>query len=368
MKLNKLHVQNFRNIQEEILVPDSLLTIIAGDNGQGKTNLLESIWLLTGSKSFRSSKDMELIEQGFAYSKIAGIIEENDGDNTGENSFNKEINIHICTGKETKKGRFAKVNGVDFGRAAAIAGIFTAVVFEPDHLSLVKSGPEGRRRFLDAALCQLYPGYLGILRRFTKALSQKNALLRKYFTYPDADSILDAYDAAIVASGEEITKRRREYLSIVGNEAENFYSDLTQNKEKLEIRFMPSCDEGKLADLLQSRRSNDIRAGYSTAGPQREDFEAIVNGRSARNFGSQGQQRSVVLSLKLAEAVRVKQVTGNHPVMLLDDVLSELDTERQSYLLGKMEGKQTFVTTCDEGAYRRAGGKIVRIKNGIVVE
>lgn len=376
MTVNQLHVQNYRNISRISLIPDPLLTVIAGDNGQGKTNFLESIWLLTGSKSFRSSKDFELVSEGQPMAAVEGIVEDLNTDKSDDNldlsadnnSYKKEIKIQIYSREGERKGRFAKVNGVDFGRAAAIAGQFTAVVFEPGHLSLVKGSPEGRRKFLDAALCQLYPGYLAILRRFAKALSQKNALLRRHMDYPDAHSILDAYDAEIVTSGEEITKRRREYLHYVGHDAENFYTDLTQKREKLEIRFQPCCEEGKLSDLLRNRRANDLRAGFSTAGPQREDFEAIVNGRSARVFGSQGQQRSVVLSLKLAEAARVKQVTGDHPVMLLDDVLSELDTERQSYLLGEMEGKQTFVTTCDEGAYQRAGGKIVRIKSGIIID
>lgn len=372
MNVSFLHVRNFRNIKEIEFDPDALLTIISGENGQGKTNLLESIWLLTGSKSFRSSKDYELVQEGMQRAEIRGKITENNRINSSDNidlkedlpGYKKEIEILIYSKEAERRGRYAKINGVDYGRATTIAGNFTAVVFEPGHLSLVKGSPEGRRRFLDAALCQLYPGYISTLRRFARALSQKNALLKRHWEYPDADSILDAYDAELVSSGEEITKRRREYLDVVGKEAENFYADLAQRKEKLEIRFLPCCNAGELADLLKAKRSNDLRAGFSTSGPQREDFEAIVNERSARTYGSQGQQRSVVLSLKLAEAARVKQVTGDHPVMLLDDVLSELDGGRQEYLLGKMEGKQTFVTTCDERAYNKTGGKSVQIQAG----
>lgn len=356
MRLESLLVQNCRNIEEIYFTPDPELTVIAGKNGQGKTNLLECIWLLTGSKSFRGSKDIELVKRG----KLFGRIE---GDTVTDQKQNA-IELIIAGSESHKKGRKAKINGVDYGRATSIAGTFTAVVFDPGHLTLIKGGPEGRRKFLDAALCQLYPGYIGILRRFTRALSQKNALLKKYYQTPDADGILDVFDTEIAITGEEISRRRKEYLSIAGPAAENFYAEISDGAEVLTLSYLENCEQGGLFSLLREKRHVDIRVGFSTSGPQREDFEALLNNQSVRIFGSQGQQRSVVLSLKLAEAAHAKEISGEHPVLLLDDVLSELDEKRQAYLLSRIHGKQSFVTTCDPSAFGRAGGKVITLEKG----
>lgn len=359
MRLDELVVQNTRNIEEARLLPDGELTVIAGDNGQGKTSLLESIFLLTGSKSFRGAKDKELVrrdaDQGLVTGRAFG----------GERESN--IAITIEGGQTGRRGRYAKVNGVDYGRAGEIAGIFTAVVFEPGHLSLIKSGPEGRRRFLDAALCQLYPGYLGILRRFNRALTQKNALLRRYHETRDADGMLDAFDAELAAAGAEVIRRRGEYLAKAGPAAEMFYEELSSGAEVLSVSYKPCAQPGELAGRYKASRVADTRAGFSTFGPQREDFEVLLWGESARIYGSQGQQRSAVLSLKLAEAEVARQVSGQQPVLLLDDVLSELDEGRQAYLLSRMGGKQSFVTCCEPSMFKKTAGKIVEIKQGKVV-
>lgn len=360
MRLASLQVENCRNIRHAAIIPDPELTVIAGQNGQGKTNLLETIWLLTGSKSFRGSKDFELVRRDCDFGRIIGEC----------HSAAKEsrIEIRIAGEDSGKKGRSALINGVEYGRATAIAGSFTAVVFDPGHLSLIKGGPEGRRKFLDAALCQLYPGYIGILRRFSRAVSQKNSLLKKYYQTADADSILDVFDNEIAHSGEEISRRRAEYLNFAGPAAENFYAEISDKAEELQIRYERKYDPGSLEETLKKKRHMDIRAGFSTCGPQREDFEARLDGESARAYGSQGQQRSIVLSLKLAEAAMAKEVSGEHPVLLLDDVLSELDEVRQAYLLSRIHGKQSFVTTCDPAAFDRTAGKIIRVNAGEITE
>lgn len=371
MRLKALEIRDVRNIPHLELEPDPGLTVVAGANGQGKTNLLESIFLLTGSKSFRGARDMDLVRRGQGRGLVTGLAEAEDRESRIEITIEGEKPpdpLGLVPAKGGRRGRFAQVNGVDYGRAGAIAGIFTAVVFEPNHLSLVKAGPEGRRRFLDAALCQLYPGYLAILRRFNKALTQKNALLRRYHEMADAAAMLDAFDAELAASGGEMTRRRAEYLDQAAPAAVRFYQELSRGAERLEIHFEPSAQAGGLAGLLLRKRETDIRAGYSTAGPQREDFEVLIDGTSARTFGSQGQQRSAVLSLKLAEAEVAKQVTGQHPVLLLDDVLSELDENRQSYLLGKMGVGQSFVSCCDAAAFSRTAGLVVRIQDGAIVK
>ncbi len=360
MRLNALEIQDFRNIEQAGFLPHPELTVIAGENGQGKTNLLEAVFLLTGSKSFRAAKDLELVRRGELCGQLLGQAEHGQAP--------CEISIAVFGLGASKKGRYAKINGVEYGRASAIAGRFTAVVFAPGHLSLVKAGPEGRRRFLDAALCQLYPGYVGILRRYLRVLAQKNALLKHFRETADADALLDIFDGEMAEAGAEISLRRGEYLRHVGPAAEGFYRELAKGREALDIQFLPCCGDGDLPALLQRCRSRDLRAGFCTAGPHREDFEALIDGQSARVYGSQGQQRSVVLALKLAEAQRAKEVSGEHPVMLLDDVLSELDENRQAFLLAGMQGKQNFFTTCDAAPLRQTAGKVVFMEKGKLVE
>ena len=360
MQLLALELRDFRNIQAASFAPDPGLTVIAGANGQGKTNLLEAVYLLCGGKSFRGSKDNELVRHGCP---TAGVL----GRCLGSQR-ELAVRLDIYGPGEGKRGRFAQVNGVDYGRATAIAGQFTAVVFEPGHLSLVKAGPDGRRRFLDAAICQLYPGYIAILRRYNKALTQKNALLRQYNEVRDAAALLDVFDAELAASGSEVSRRRTEWLAQAGPAAEGFYAELSSGAESLQIHYEGCCGSEALAQRLAASRQRDLRAGFCTCGPHREDFDVLLNGQSARTFGSQGQQRSTVLALKLAEAAVARTVTGEHPVLLLDDVLSELDEGRQSYLLARMDGKQSIVTCCDAALFRAAGGKVVRMEKGCLVE
>lgn len=356
MQLKELAVVDFRNIQNASLIFEKELTVISGDNGQGKTSLLESIFLLTGSKSFRGAKDLELVRHQADFAKVKGTTIEPDRENT--------IELLIEGGQSGRRGRFAQVNGVDYGRATAIAGKFTAVVFEPNHLSLIKSGPEGRRKFLDAALCQLYPNYISVLRRYNRALVQKNALLRKYYESQDADALLDAFDAELSGSGTEITQKRLQYLQYLSPISEAFYSDLSRGQEKMQIHFSPSSEKDELLEKLQQARKRDIHAGFSTVGPHREDFEVIIKEKSARTYGSQGQQRSGVLSLKLAESEVAYKITGEKPVLLLDDVLSELDEGRQSYLLSQMHGIQSFVSCCDASVFQKTSGQIVHVQEG----
>ena len=197
--------------------------------------------------------------------------------------------------------------------------------------------------------------------------SQKNALLKKYDSTPGASELLDVLNEELVRTGGEITRRRMEYLQALLPLAEANYRDISQGAESLQLAYKP-CFENSLAEKLQSVRSREIAAGFCLAGPHREDFEVYLSGEPAKLYGSQGQQRSAVLSLKLAEAARAQQVTGEHPVMLLDDVLSELDDSRQTYLLTRMQGKQTFVTSCDSAAFARTNGKLVLVQQGEIRE
>lgn len=360
MILKKLTLENYRNIESAVFEPGRELTVICGKNGQGKTNLLEAVWMLTGGRSFRGTKDAELIREGAQYAAAEGCAE------SGGRDAN-EIRIFIGGQPGARVARTARVNGVACGRAGNAAGTFTAVVFEPGHLSLIKGGPEGRRRFLDTALCQLYPGYATLLRRYTRLVTQKNALLKQYFQTPDADGLLDVFDEKLAESGAELSRRRREYLARLEPEAANTYREISRDSERLTLQYDASCaDAADLARVLRGSRRKDTAAGFCTAGPHREDLCIFIDGREAKAFASRGQQRSAVLSLKLAEAAAARQITGEHPVMLLDDVLSELDETRQAYLLSRMAHRQTIVTACGANLFERTGGKICRMDGGVL--
>ncbi len=362
MRLDHLQVEQFRNLEKAELHPAPRLTVLCGANGQGKTNLLESIWLLTGAKSFRGAKDAELIRRDQPFAVIEADFE----------GGGREQALRLTVGAKgsERPGRRARLNGADRGRASAVAGTFTAVVFDPNHLSLVKAGPEGRRHFLDAALCQLYPGYLAALRRYARLTAQKNALLKAYDITPGADVLLETYNEAMAQSGAEVMQRRAGYLEKLAPLAEANYRDISSGAEVLGVRYMPCCDPdpAALSARLREVKNQELRAGFCLTGPHREDLEILIDGQPGKIYGSQGQQRSAVLSLKLAEATVAGDVLGEHPVMLLDDVLSELDDARQTYLLTRIEDKQTFVTTCDSAAFARTNGKLVFVEAGRVRE
>ena len=367
MRLLSLKVQNYRNIAEACLEPGRELTVICGNNGQGKTNLLEAIWLLTGGKSFRGGKDAELVRRGepFAVLEASTLRAQQEPDEPNH------VRLTIGTPDSPRPGRTASVNGAPPKRAASLAGSFPAVVFDPGHLSLVKGAPEGRRKFLDAALCQLYPGYLTVYRRYVRALKQKNALLRhssagRERPYAEKVALLDVLNTELAAQGEQIQQRRRAYLKQLGPLACANYEELSHGAERLELRYAAQFEPGGLASLLHARQGEELRAGQSLCGPHREDLELLLDGQPAKVFASQGQQRSVVLSLKMAEAAAAAAITGEHPVLLLDDVLSELDDGRKQYLLTRMREKQTFVTSCDDTAFLKTDGEVYRMEGGVL--
>lgn len=392
MIVTQLRVTNFRNIASADFVPAPALTVICGKNGQGKTNLLESVWMLTGSKSFRGARDIELVREGCDFSVLEGCVtgdrplcsprkrqaapedsfaaapepEQNAIHDADTNVYEKNIRIAVAGEGMQPRGRTAKVNGAPYGQATNLAGILTAVVFDPGHLSLIKGSPEGRRRFLDAALCQLYPRYLPLLRQYGRLVTQKNALLKNYGATAGAGELLEVFNEKMAEYGTQISRQRQEYLNGIVPDAIKNYDDIANGGEKLCLAYEPCCADGALFSLLCAAKPRELAAGFCTAGPHREDFSVYLDGRAAKTYASQGQQRSAVLSLKLAEAAMAQRVTGEHPVMLLDDVLSELDETRQSYLLNRMEDKQTIVTACDAGLFSRTNGRIYSMEQGIL--
>lgn len=357
MHIVSLAADGFRNLAPTVLDPDRGVNIFYGDNAQGKTNLLEAIWLFTGGRSFRGAKDRELVAFSGDCARLAlrFFAEERE----------QEAKLTVAGRRQAER------NGISLRSPTELAGRFCAVVFSPAHLSLVKDGPEARRRFLDAAYCPLRPAYIRTMAEYARALAQRNALLRSGTAEA---ALLAPWDEQVAALGARVAAARRAYIRRLAPAAYAIYRGLSGDKEELSVSYdtpLPEADTPEVAaalyDALCAHRRDDLAAGFTTCGPHRDDLTLTINGLSARRFGSQGQQRSVVLALKLAEAAILRDVSGEPPVVLLDDVMSELDPSRQDYILNHLSGWQVFITCCDPAAIvRSTGGAAFRVSAGTV--
>lgn len=360
--VKSIELENYRNIKAAEVSFYEGINVITGKNGQGKTNLLESIWLLTGAKSFRGSKDKDLINIDCNFAKIKSLIVEKESEKT--------IDIVIAN-TESKKGRFAKVNNSQATRASALAGRFYCVVFCPQHLALVSGAPSLRRKFMDGALCQLYPNYIKTFKTFEKYLEQKNSLLKNRENYKRmaGDELLEVYNRNLASLGYEIYKKRKEYTDKLSVLAARYYSEISESQENVTFEYLSfGKKQEDFYDLLKESIEKDKRAGFSTCGIQREDIDININGVCAKDFASQGQQRSIVLAMKLSESDILREIAEMEPVILLDDVLSELDYSRQEYLLHHIDNKQVFISSCDEERINLAKSKKYFVKNGAIEE
>ena len=365
MNITRLQVAGFRNLEPGEIVPSNGINIIYGKNAQGKTNLLEAMWLFTGGKSFRGAKDSELVR--FSEERAQLNLE----------FFSEEraqkAEIVIQNGK-----RRAVLNGIEKNSASSLVGRFCAVIFSPDHLSLIKEGPSNRRNFIDTALCQSKPSYVGLLHQYQRTLQQRNALLKDIPRHSELLDTLEIWDDKLSRYGGEIMRQRYQYILRLEEPAKEIYSGISQNQEVFGAKYQcgvsvamnsPESFEKSLLDQLKNFRKEDIFFGFTTAGPHRDDMEVTINGVSARNFASQGQQRSIVLALKLAEAELLSQKIGENPVVFLDDVMSELDAERQDYLMNHLYQKQVFITCCEPESVKRLNeGAKFRMQNGVLTQ
>ena len=363
MRVTELSFEGFRNLHPGRWNPDGGVNILYGDNAQGKTNLLEACWLFTGGRSFRGAKDSELVQFGADYAKLGLTFE------AGGREQEAAITI--------RQRRSVTLNGVSLSSSAKLAGTFCGVVFSPAHLSLIKDGPEGRRRFIDSAYCQLKPAYVGALTDYHKALTQRNAFLKQCKEIGVFDSeLLDLWDHTLAAAAARLTAARQRYIHRLQPLAGEIYSGLSSGREQFAIGWDTPIAEGTLPemaaqwlDALRQARRADLAVGFSTAGATREDLSVLIADKEAKVYGSQGQQRSAVLALKLAEATLLQDVTGEKPVAFLDDVMSELDTSRQDYILNHIEGWQVFITCCEPStALRNTAAKVFSVKQGVISE
>jgi len=362
MKVTDLELVHFRNIDAMQLHFGEHVNIIYGENAQGKTNILEALWLFTGMKSFRASKDAEQIQfhQNEARIKVSFLAD----------NLEQTAAIHF----EEKKSAF--LNEVKVGSVAALSENYHAVIFSPEHLSLIKGGPQQRRLFCDNALCQIKPHFAQFLSKYKKNLVQRNAILKDYKYNTSLEMMLDIFEENLAQLGSQIIIQRKKYLEALQKQAASIYTGIASGKEKLEIEYSCSFETESEETLkeeflaaLKNSRNEDMKTLSTSVGPHRDDIEIMIDGISARKFGSQGQQRSAVLALKLGEANVLGEKTGQQPIALLDDVMSELDEMRQDYILHHIEDWQVFITCCDPHTILRLKeGKTFHIHQGKLVQ
>lgn len=336
MKLTRLSITSFRNLELVELVPGERFNVFHGNNAQGKTNLLESIFLLSTMKSFRSSKNPDLIRWGDPCCRVRGVVQ--------REGFSREIVLMV-----EPAARKARIDGKAPSAITDFFGNLNVVLFSPDEMAMVKGAPEGRRRYLDRAVFTADPKYLLLHLEYGKILRHRNAILRQR-----TRAGLDIWTERLADAAARVVDRRRAYVADIAALVESYYERVSGTSEKAEIRYRSSIAEKgdsdyrmSLLDALQGLFEEEFRRGVTLAGPHRDDIDFIVDGRTVRHHGSQGQQRTFVLALKMAEIERLKAVHGSPPVLLLDDMTSELDPERNANLLSFLAERemQVFITT-----------------------
>lgn len=351
MRVLKLNCRNFRNIKNAELIPCNGMNVICGENAQGKTNLLEAIWLFTGAKSFRGNKDSLFVKFGEERA-VCDLLFKSEG-------IEKEASITIGEKRE------AKLNQNKLSSPSLLAGNFNAIIFSPNDLRILTDGPNLRRRFLDTALGQLYPSYIEILKKYSRAIIQRNKIIKDYKYDNSLSIMLDVFEEEIAENGEKIIKFRKEYIKRLNEFLPSIYSGISSGKEILETEYIESFKGADFKNSLKEARKEDMYSCVTSIGPHRDDLLFKINGINARDFGSQGQKRSVALSIKLAEAKIIENNIGESPTLLLDDIMSELDPKRQDFILNHIEGMQTFLTCCDPSNFKNLkAGKIINVKDG----
>lgn len=332
MIIKSIDLQNFRNYELQKIDFDSGTNILYGDNAQGKTNILEAVYLSGTTKSHRGSKDQEMIAFNHNESHIKMIM--------NRKGIDYRIDMHI----KRNRSKGIAINGVPIRKSMDLYGIINLVIFSPEDLRIIENGPSERRKFIDMELCQLDKIYASNLINYRKTLEQRNNLLRDISFNPSLEDTIDVWDMQLIRYGREIIARREKFIDQLNDIIKDIHIRLSGGKENLLVKYVPDAKEDEFEDILSRNRERDIRMKYTCAGPHRDDMIFYIDELDVHKYGSQGQKRTSALSLKLAEIEIVKQLTGDKPVLLLDDVLSELDSSRQNYLLNSISDVQTIIT------------------------
>ena len=359
MIIKSIELSNFRNYEHLDISFDEGTTILYGDNAQGKTNILEAAYVSGTTKSHKGSRDKEMIRFDETESHIKTIVQKNDRD--------YQIDIHL----KKNKAKGIAINKVPIKKAADLFGILNIIFFSPEDLNIIKNGPAERRHFIDAELCQLDKIYLSDLTNYNKALNQRNKLLKDLYYHPNLKETLPVWDMQLIRYGRKIIERRRRFIQELNEIVSDIHQKISGGKEEMILNYEPDIEDIFFEDELIRAKERDLKYAQTSVGPHRDDLKITVNSIDVRKYGSQGQQRSCALSLKLSEIKLVEQTIHDQPVLLLDDVLSELDQNRQNYLLQAIDETQTIITCTglDEFVKNRFTlNKVYEVKNGSIIE
>jgi DNA replication and repair protein RecF len=359
LKIKSLKLKNYRNYDLLKLDFDDAANIFYGDNAQGKTNILEAVYLSGTTKSHRGTKDRDLIQFGNEESHIEAVVE--------KKGIEYQLDMHLK--KNSPKG--IAVNKIPLRKASELFGIINFVFFSPEDLNIIKDGPSERRRFIDMELSQLDRVYLSDLYNYNRIVNQRNHLLKDMGNSGKIADTLDIWDLQLVQYGNKIIERRKEFIKQVNEIISFIHKKLTGSREDIQVIYEPSNGSLALEQALIKNRDRDLRIKSTSVGPHRDDICLLAGDLDIRRFGSQGQQRTAALSLKLSEIELVKQAINDTPVLLLDDVLSELDKHRQNYLLDSINDIQTLITCTgveDFVNHRFSINKVFHVQGGQVMD
>lgn len=358
MWITNLEMQNFRNYESQKIDFSENVNVFYGDNAQGKTNIIEAIFMCSIGKSFRTSKEKETIKHNEEFTNIV------------LNYQNKDRDGNIKVQISNKKTIF--VNGVKVKKLSELLGKVNIVLFTPDDINILKNGPDQRRKFLNMMIGQIRPNYVNILNTYTKVMEQRNNYLKQIRDLDDKTKInyklLDIWDEKLASLSYKICLYRTEFINKISEKIKDIHKNITENKEEIKIEYITeSSDEKKLLELIKQRRKLDIIKGYTTKGAHRDDFNIYIDNDLVNVYGSQGQHRTAVLSLKMSELEIIKEETGESPILLLDDFMSELDSKRRKNLLSNIGDTQVIITCTDE-MENNFLGNIYKVKEGKVIK
>lgn len=358
MYVETLALRNFRNYEALDIIFSDKINILYGDNAQGKTNILESIYLSATTRSHKRAKEKDIIRFGEEESHIRLNIKKRD--------VGHRIDVHLK--KIGNKG--IAIDGIPIKKSTELFGLINIIIFSPEDLSVVKSSPGERRRFMDMEICQLSRIYYSNLSKYNKILDQRNNTLKQIAYRNGVEDVLDVWDDQLVDVGSSIIKERQNFINMLNEVIKEIHKNLTSEGEEIELKYEPNVESDNFDDVLKEKRNIDIKNTTTMSGPHRDDFGIFINNVDVRKYGSQGQQRTAALSLKLAEIELVKKIINDNPILLLDDVMSELDSKRREALLNSIKDIQTIITCTgyDDFIKQRINvDKIYKISNGKIV-
>lgn len=364
MGIKRLQLKNYRNYRDEEIVFYENVSLIYGENAQGKTNIIEALYLFATGKSYRTKNINELIRYGENYFDIKLEFE--------ENNYLQSLEIRY----EKGKGKQLLMNEVRKDRMSDLLGVVPCVLFAPESLLCVKGSPGERRKLIDIVLCQMSKNYLTELQKYNRILKNKNILLRQFQTGSKNLDQLEIWNESQARAGTVIVSERKKLIRSLENRMNRLLQGISNGKEKIEIKYKTIHEEDKsvyenLSEVIKKNINREIEQGNCLVGPHRDDMEIYVNQKNSRVYCSQGQQRSVALAMNIAILEELEENLGKEPILLLDDVMSELDEKRQRYLFNVIENRQTIITTTEKSKFAEAGRKMIsyiQVKDGAIVE